>query len=295
MQAPHFHAAEVERSVLGGMLLDEEAIGIALEKLEPVDFYLETHQTLFSAMHDMNGKNMPVDTMTLAEELRKNKQLEKIGGEEFLIDLSSDIVTSANIASHCKIVKEKSVIRQVMRSCAKVQEICLEGEKESEEILDAAESYIYGVSEKQIHQNFFPIKDVLRHTFELIDKYSRGEVRGVSSGYPDLDEMTAGFQSSDLIILAGRPSMGKTALALNFIANAAIAHQKCVAIFSLEMGKEQLVQRLLCKEAKVSLQLMRTGKLPRREYPILLDKAGELNKTRIFIDDSASQTAMMIQ
>ncbi|MFC1585423.1 replicative DNA helicase [Fibrobacterota bacterium] len=290
------HAIEVEREVIGGMLLGSlEAISIALEKLREDDFYSEKHRILFTTIADMDAKDIAVDMITLTDNLKKTRTLEKAGGDDYLMDIATEVVTWANIASYCEIIREKSRLRKLIHSCTTILEECRNSSHDSETILDLAESSIYDIGASQIRQEFYPIKHVLKETFELIEKYSNAEIMGVPSGYSDLDSMTGGFQKSDLIILAGRPSMGKTALSLNMITHAALRYHKSVAFFSLEMGKEQLVQRILCSEGGVSLQRLRTGKLPKREYPKLLDVAGELNKSNIFIDDSANQTSIQIR
>jgi replicative DNA helicase len=288
-------AIDVERRVIGGMLLDMEAIAIVLEKLKEEDFYSERHQVIFRTISEMNSKDLPVDMITLSDALEKSKMMEKAGGENYLLDISTEVVTWANISTHCEIIRDKSLMRKLMKGCNEVLEKCNSNSGDSKEMLDLAESIIYKIGEEQVRQGFYPIRQVLKDTFALIEQYSNKEIMGVPSGYADLDDMTGGFQKADLIILAGRPSMGKTALALNVITNSALLHNKSVAIFSLEMGKEQLVQRILCSEAKLSLQRLRTGKLPKRDYPKLLDAAGELNNAKIYIDDSANQTSVQIR
>ena len=288
-------ALDVERQIIGGMLLDAEALNECQERLRPEDFHLDKHQVLFEVMADMNTKNLPVDLLTLTDSLEKKDLLQKVGGEKYLLELSSEVVTWANIGAHSEIVKDKSTLRQLIRTCTTILENCYNPPENVSEVLDEAESQIFKIGERQVVQSFHPIASVLKQTFALIEKYSKMELMGVPSGFLDLDQLTGGFQKTDLIILAGRPSMGKTAVTLNMMVNAAIRADKKVAFFSLEMGKEQLVQRILCREAKVNLQELRTGKLPKSHYGQLIDAAGALHKTHIYIDDSVNQNPLQIR
>jgi replicative DNA helicase len=278
-------AVEVEKHVIGAMLLDTEAAGLALEHLQPEDFYLEKHQVIFEAMQGLFEKNVPADLITVSESLKKSQKFELAGGDAYLIEISSEVVSSANVDQHCQIVKEKALLRRLIGSATKMLEKAYEGVEEPREIMDAAEGEIYAISETTIKQGFVPIKRILSDTFKLIESYSKGDIIGVPTGFKDFDTMTSGFQKTDLIILAGRPAMGKTALALSMLANAAIDHKKTIAFFSLEMGREQLVQRILCRQAQVNMHLLRTGRLPQRDFPKLSIAVGPISEAKVYIDD----------
>lgn len=281
-------AVEVEKHVIGAMFLDMEAVGQCLELLQPEDFYLEKHQVIFESIQGLFEKNTPVDLITISETLKRAQQFEMAGGDAYLIEISSEVVSAANVEQHCQIVKEKSLLRKLIGSATKMLEKAYDGSQDPREIMDQAEGEIYAISETTIKQGFIPIKRILGDTFKLIESYSKGEIIGVPTGFKDFDIMTSGFQKTDLIILAGRPAMGKTALALSMLANAAIDYKKTVAFFSLEMGREQLVQRILCRQAQVNMHLLRTGRLPQRDFPKLSIAVGPISEAKVFIDDHPS-------
>ena len=281
-------AVEVEKHIVGAMFLDPEAVGSALELLQPDDFYLEKHQVIFESVQGLFEKNVPVDLITVSEALKKSQRFDMAGGDPYLLEISSEVVSSANVAQHCQIVKEKSLLRKLIGSATKMLEKAYDGTQEPREIMDQAEGEIYSISESTIKQGFVPIKRILSDTFKLIESYSKGEIIGVPTGFKDFDSMTSGFQKTDLIILAGRPAMGKTALALSMLANAAIDYKKTVAFFSLEMGREQLVQRILCRQAQVNMHLLRTGRLPQRDFPKLSIAVGPISEAKVYIDDHPS-------
>jgi replicative DNA helicase len=279
-------AVEVEKHVIGAMLLDSDAVGQAAEVITRDDFYLERHQVLFETLTSLFEKNQAVDLLTLAEALRKAGKLESSGGEAYLLEISAEVVSSANVADHARIVKEKALLRRLIGAATRILEKAYDATQDPPNLIDQAEGEIYALAETRVRQGFMPIKAVLAETFRLIESYAKGDVVGVPTGFRDFDAMTAGFQKTDLIILAGRPAMGKTALALSMVGNAAIMHGKSMAFFSLEMGREQLAQRILCREAKVSMHLLRTGKLPQRDYPKLSLAVGPISESRIWIDDN---------
>ncbi len=281
-------AVDVEKHVIGAMLLDSEAVSVGLESLTPDDFYLDKHRAIFQAIATLFEKNIPPDIITLADALRKAQQFEKAGGDAYLMEVSAEVVSSANIAEHCQIVKEKSMLRRLIGSATKILERAYDGTQEPALIMDQAEGDIFAISEASLKEGFLPIKSILNDTFKLIESYSKGEIIGVPSGFKELDALTSGFQKTDLIVLAGRPGMGKTALALSILAHAAIDYRKTVAFFSLEMGREQLVQRVLCRQAQVNMHLLRTGKLSQRDYPKLSLAVGPISDSKIFIDDHPS-------
>jgi len=279
-------AVEVEKHVIGAMLLDLDAVGQALEVIGKVDFYLERHQVLFETLSTLFERNHPVDLITVAEALRKSGRLEAAGGESYLLEISSEVVSSANVSEHAKIVKEKSLLRRLIGAATQILEKAYDGTQEPAELVDKAEGEIFAIGESNVRPGFVPIKLVLAETFRLIESYSKGDLIGVPTGFKDFDNMTSGFQKTDLIILAGRPAMGKTALALSMLANASINHKKSIAFFSLEMGREQLAQRILCRTAQVNMHMLRTGKLPQRDYPKLSLAVGPISEAPIWIDDN---------
>jgi replicative DNA helicase len=289
---------EAEMSVLGGVLLENEALNRALEILIPADFYRESHRKIFKALIRLSEKNDPADLVTLTAELNKHGELEDVGGGTYLATLVDYVPTAANIVYYCKLVKEKSVARKLIEVSTDIATKGYEG-GDMEEILDQAEKSIFEIAENRTRPSYFPVKDILKDTFKTIEKlYDRKElVTGVPTGYHDLDKMTAGLQSSDLVIIAGRPSMGKTAFALNLVEYAtAHADNKVPAVvFSLEMSKEQMVQRMLCSVAKVDAGRLRTGHLGESDWPKLTMAAGQLSEARIFIDDTPAISVLELR
>ncbi len=281
-------AIEVEKHVIGALFLDGEAVSEALEVIKAEDFYLEKHQVIFAEVSGLFEKNSPVDIIAVSEALKKNQKYEIAGGDAYLMEISSEVVSSANIQQHSTIIKEKALLRSLIGSATRILEQAYNDVQEPKEIMDNAEGEIFAISEKTVKQGLVPIGKILRETFQLIETYAKGDLVGVPSGFKDFDLLTTGFQKTDLIILAGRPAMGKTALALSIMANAAINHKKTVAFFSLEMGRTQLVQRLLCRQAQVNMQLLRSGKLPQRDFPKLGLAAGPIDLAPILIDDHPS-------
>lgn len=281
---------EAEMSILGGILLDNEAINRSLEIIRPDEFYRESHRKIFRAMIDLSNNNEPCDLITLSTILKKKGELEDVGGAAYLSTLVDFVPTAANIAFYCKIVKEKAISRYLITAATDIVTQSFSDETNVDELLDSAQKAIFAISENKLRPAFFPVKDILKDTIRNIEKlYEKKEhVTGVPTGFIDLDGMTAGFQKGDLIIVAGRPSMGKTAFALNLGQHAAMhADQKRgVAIFSLEMSKEQLVTRLLCSESKIDASRLRTGHLLENDWPRLMSGAGKLHDALIYIDDS---------
>jgi replicative DNA helicase len=276
-------AVEVEKHVIGAMLLDVDAVGLAVEHLTSEDFYLERHQVLYETLLSLSENNQAVDLLTLAEALRKSGKLESSGGEAYLMEISAEVVSSANLVDHARIVKEKALLRKLIGAATRMLERAYDATQDPPVLIDQAEGEIYAIAETRVKQGFQPIKSVLAETFRLIESYAKGDVIGVPTGFRDLDSQTSGFQKTDLII---RPAMGKTALALSMLANSAIIHGKSMAFFSLEMGREQLAQRILCREAKVNMHLLRTGKLAQRDYPKLSLAVGPISESKIWIDDN---------
>ncbi|MGM0501455.1 MAG: replicative DNA helicase [Bacillota bacterium] len=285
---------EAEKSTLGSMLLDREAIPTAVEHLQENDFYWNKHAIIYNAICKLFDKGDPVDLVTLTEKLREEDQLEEIGGASYITTLVNSVPTAANIKHYAKIVEEKSILRGLIRTANQISKLGYKDEGEVDDLLDQAESLIFEVSEKRSVKEFSGIKDVLMDTFDDLEELhkNKDDVTGVPTGFRDLDKMTSGFQESDLVIIAARPSMGKTALALNIAQYSAIEEDVSVAIFSLEMSKSQLVQRMLCSEAQVNSHRLRTGQLRDTDWRRLSQAAGRLGEADIFIDDTPGITVM---
>ena len=285
---------EAEVSVLGGILLENEALNRVLEVIREGDFYRESHRTIFSAFLELYERSEPADLITLSEVLKKREEFEAVGGIEYLNSLVNSVATAANITYYAKIIKEKSILRKLIN---RATEIISQGYADSgdvDEFLDRAERSIFEISEDRVRPSFFPIKDIIKSSFKTIEKLyeKRQLITGVPTGFTRLDELTSGLQPSDLIIVAGRPSMGKTAFALNIAQHAAIQGGTPSAIFSLEMAKEQLALRMLCSEAKVDAHRLRGGFLGEADWPKLTRAAGNLSEAPIFIDDTPGLTAL---
>jgi replicative DNA helicase len=287
---------EAESSVLGGILLENDAINIVLELLRPEDFYRESHRKAFRAMIELTDRSEPVDLITLSEYLKSRGELDAVGGSAYLASLADFVPTAANIAYYARIVREKSILRSLIRTATEIATRGYEEQGNVEEFLDTAERVIFEISEKKIKASFVAVGDMIKDTLKTVEKlYERKEmVTGVPTGYEDLDKLTAGLQPSDLIIVAGRPSMGKTAFSLNIAANAAFAGVG-VAVFSLEMAKEQLVLRMLCSEARVNNSKVRSGYLAERDFPKLANAAGRLHEALIYIDDTPAISVLELR
>ncbi|HZD03341.1 MAG TPA: replicative DNA helicase [Longimicrobiales bacterium] len=288
-------SAEAEISVLGGMLIDRDAVVRAVEVVNDSMFFREAHRRLFRAMARLFERGDVIDVVTVAEELKKTGDLEPSGGLEYLAELVDAVPTAANIGYHARIVREKALLRRLIDASSQIiRDVYEQGERDVDEIMDQAESRIFQVAQSHAREGFVWIKEILWPTFEHIERLqeSAGGITGVSTGFPDLDRMTTGLQKGDLVIVAARPSMGKTSWVMNVAQNAAIEHDVPVAIFSLEMSKEQLVQRLLCSEGRVDAQKLRRGKLTAEEYQRLAAAAGHLNTAPLWIDDSPGTTVL---
>jgi replicative DNA helicase len=281
---------EAEQSLLGGIMVDSSGLPSALEILKGDEFYKESHRIIFTAIQDLFERNEPVDILTVANLLEERKLLESVGGASYIAALTDAMPTSSNVAAYAKIVNEKAVMRRLIQSANEIISFAYGGGKSSEEVLDGAEAAIFRVAERRIRSSYFPLKEVIKKNIETIERYQeyKEAVTGVPSGYKDLDKLTAGFQKSDLIIIAARPSMGKTALGLCIARNAAMDNGVPVGFFSLEMSKEQLAMRLLCSEARVDSHKIRSGFLSRQECGKLLQAAGLFMDVPIYIDDTPS-------
>ncbi len=290
-------APDVERAVLGAMLLDNQAIGRAVEVLDESCFYDSSHRKIFQAICALFERNEAADQITVAEELKKRGELEETGGVLYLAQLTAEVVTSANIEYHAKIVLEKALLRKLIAISTQTVTECYENTGDVFEIVDRAEQRIFSLSEKRLKKGFVPLRPVLHETFEAIEKSHEKPttVTGIPTGFVRLDELTAGLQPSDLIIVAGRPSMGKSAFGLCLARNAAVEEGIPVGIFSLELANHQLAQRFLCAEARVDSHLMRTHRLPDQAWANLSLAVGRLAEAPIFIDDTPGLTVLELR
>lgn len=288
---------EAEQAVLGAMLIKKEAIAEASQILKPEDFYREAHRLVFENMLSLFNRNEAVDLITVTEELRKNGQLEKAGGIAFVTSLANAVPTAANIEYHARIVKEKSHLRSLINAATEIAALAYEDTDDVVELMDRSEKLILEAAAQQNSNAFVPIKEILLSTFARIEKLyeSKGGLTGLSSGFKDLDKLTSGLQASDLILVAARPSMGKTAFTLNIATHVAVREKKPVAFFSLEMSKEQLVQRMLCAEGGIDSQRLRIGQLEDEDWTRLISAADRLNSAPIFIDDTPGITIMELR
>jgi len=286
---------EAEQSVLGAILLDNEALHEAVELLTPDDFYRDTHRKIYQGMTELYTRNEPVDLITLNNYLKGRNELEEIGGVQYLSSLASSVPTSANVKYHSRIVREKALVRNLLHSVTDIAKNVYDNDLDTDELIDYAEKKIFDLSDKKIKTSFFTMKELISDTFVTIERlYDKKEsITGVPSGFKDIDELTTGFQKGDLIIIGGRPGMGKTAFCLNISQHVGIAMKEPVAIFSLEMAKEQLVMRMLCSEAKVDSNKVRKGFINKRDdWNKLTNAAGKLAESLIFIDDSSGLSVL---
>jgi replicative DNA helicase len=279
---------EAEQSLLGGIMVDSSGLPSALEVLRGDEFYKDSHRLIFRAIQDLFEQNEPVDLLTVTDLLSERKELESVGGASYVASLTEVMGSSANVGAYAKIISEKAVLRRLIQSANEILSLSYGGGKSAEDVLDSAEAAIFSLAERRIRNSYFPLKEIIKKNIETIERFQeyREAVSGVASHYKDLDKITAGFQKSDLIILAARPSMGKTALSLNIARNAALESGVPIGFFSLEMSKEQLAMRLLCAEARVDSHKIRTGFLSQQECAKLLNAAGAFMDVPIYIDDT---------
>lgn len=291
------HSLEAEQSVLGSMLLDSESVSAASGALKGEDFYSEAHKEIYEAMLDIYERGEPVDLVTLVDELRQRGTLEGVGGVTYISDLSMAVPSTANVKYYIRIVEEKSVLRRLIVASNEIIRESYEAQEELDIILDGAEKRIFEISQRQIKDYFESIKDILIDTYARIEELSKnkGNITGVPTGFSEFDQKTSGLHPSDLILVAARPSMGKTSFVLNIAQHVALYEKLPVAVFSLEMAKEQLVQRMLSAEANVELQKIRTGDLTDDDWLKLVKAAGPLSQAPIYIDDTAGISAMEIR
>jgi replicative DNA helicase len=292
---------EAEQSVLGCILLDGESMVNVADAITGEDFYFRANRLVFEAMIALFEKREPIDILSISNQLGEDEHLKAIGGRAYLVSLSNTVPNSSNIAHYAGIIRKKAVLRRLINAANNIEKLGYDESDDVEQTLDMAEQELFNVSQKFLKKNFTPITDVLTEAFERIDELhqNKGQIRGVPTGYVDLDNTLAGFQKSDLIILAARPSMGKTSLALDFARNVAVGSKIAVGVFSLEMSKEQLVDRLLCAQAGVDLWKMRTGQLSNtgdtNDFERIGEAMGVLSEAPIFIDDSPGANIMEIR
>nr|WP_019537193.1 replicative DNA helicase [Paenibacillus ginsengihumi] len=288
---------EAEQAVLGAILLDGDALVTAMERINSDDFYRTAHQLIFEAMIEIAEENEPVDLITLTARLQDKQQLEDVGGLSYLSELANAVPTAANIDYYAQIVEEKSMLRRLIRAATQIVSNGYSGGEEVGQLLSDAEQRIQEISQRRSGSGFVAIRDVLMDVFEKVEFLytNKGSSTGIKSGFHDLDKMTSGFQRSDLIIVAARPSVGKTAFSLNIAQNVGVREKETVAIFSLEMGAAQLVQRMICAEANVDAGRLRTGFLEPDDWEKLTMAIGSLSEANIYIDDSPSVTVADIR
>lgn len=282
------HNIEAEQAVIGAVFLEPEALSAAAESLMPEDFFRASHQRIFDAMLNLTDRGEPIDLVTVTTSLSNDKKLDEVGGVQYLSDLAGSVPTAANIEYYSKIVEEKSLLRRLIRTATDIVTSGFATEEDVEDVLNEAEKNILEVSSRKNSGAFKAIKDVLIDVYDNIEQlhHHDADVTGIPTGYRDLDQITSGFQRNDLIIVAARPSVGKTAFALNIAQNVAINTDENVAIFSLEMGADQLVSRMLCAEGNIDAQRLRTGRLEPDDWSKLTMAMGSLSNAGIYIDDS---------
>ncbi|MCL4208537.1 replicative DNA helicase [Patescibacteria group bacterium] len=287
---PHDLSAEV--SVLGSILIDSDAIIQVAEIIKSDDFYEPSHQMIYAAMMELFEKRQPIDAVTLSNQLKKAKQLDTVGGSSTIAKLTNEVTTSSNVTHYANLVAEAAMRRNIISTAAELGELAFDESQEARDILDTTEQKIFQISQTQDRDAFVPIKDTLAESFERIDEMQRNpnSMRGIPTGLADLDGILAGFGKSNLLILAARPGMGKTALSLNIAQHIAVNEKKKVAIFSLEMSKEELVDRLLVSQADIDAWRLKTGRLDQQDFMKLSDAMGVLADTHIFIDDKPGMT-----
>jgi len=292
---------EAEKCLLGALMIDKNAIIKVADFLLPKDFYKKNHQQIYEAILDLFKKNEPIDLLAVANRLNEKKILKDVGGNSYLAELVNSVPTASHVLNYAKIVQRKRILRDLIEVSQEINQLAYNEEKDVDLLLDEAEQKIFSIAQKSLTQNFFHIKDGLEEAFERLDKLSKheGGIRGISTGFPDLDNILAGFQKSDLIILAARPSIGKSSLALNFALNVAVKEKLPVGIFSLEMSKDQIIDRLIASLANIDLWKIRTGRLSDREdendFEKIQHALGVLSEAPIFIDDAASSNVLQMR
>lgn len=285
---------EAEQAVLGSMMISNEIIFDIIEILKSSDFYRKSHSIIFDTMLDLTNENMPVDNITLVQALDKNGKLESVGGIAFVTALSNTVPTSANAIYYAKIVKELSIRRLLINTATNIAALGYDGDDDTEELLDKSEKMIFSVAQNRHTSLFVPIDEIVMSTFNQIERLyeTKGKITGLSTGFKDLDKLTAGLQPSDLILVAARPSMGKTAFTLNIAAHVALNEKQPVVFFSLEMSKEQLMSRMICSEGVIDSSRLKVGDLSDDDWDKLIAACDKFTKAPLYIDDTPGITAM---
>ena len=288
---------EAEQAVLGSMLIEEEAIVHAVELLDEAVFYKNAHRHIFSSLLALYKANVPVDLVTVTDALKQRNLLDDVGGASYLATLTTIVPTAANAEYYCRIVKQKAILRELIRATTHIAGECYEEAQEPDLLLDKAEALIFDIASKKLKRDAVAMKDIIKSSIEMIDAlYQRkGAITGLPTGFAELDQQLAGLQVADLIVIAGRPAMGKSSLALCVAEHVAMSQKMGVAIFSLEMSKENLVQRMLCSHARINAHHVRSGMLSTSDWPTLTKAAGKLSEAPIFIDDSPSMSILELR
>ncbi|MBF0103880.1 MAG: replicative DNA helicase [Deltaproteobacteria bacterium] len=288
---------EAEQAILASILIDNHALNACLEHITSNDFYKEAHKVIFLAMMELSEKNEPTDLVTLNAHLEKMGLINKVGGSTYLSHIVDTIPTAANVSSYAKLVREKSILRQLIDAGTDIVRDCYSTEHDVNETLDLAESKVFSISEKRTQKGFASLKDLVKSGYKKLEELyeNKSDITGLATGFRELDKLTAGLQRSDLIIVAGRPSMGKTAFALNVVENACHKSNAKIAVFSMEMSQESLVMRMLTSQARIDSMRVRTGDLAESDWPRLLSAADKLAHMKVYIDDQPAQTTMDIR
>jgi len=288
------HSPEAEKSVLGALLLDKDAIIAIAEFLRPDNFYDDKHREIYIAALELYEERVPIDVLTISDKLKKRKILKNIGGVSYLVELANQVPTAAHVEHYGRIVKDAATKRSLMKAASTLVELSMDEGLAADELLDKAEAEVFSITQKHIKRAFTPVRDALAESFDRLDelhKQAEG-LRGVATGFKDLDDTLAGLQKSNLIILAARPGIGKTTLALNIAQNVAVNFKRPVGFFSLEMSREELVDRLLVAQADIDAWRLKTGKLSEDDFTKLSNAMGELAEAPLFIDDTPAQTIL---
>lgn len=286
------HSVESEQSILGSILLDKDAIITVTETIKPGDFYKEAHKIIYECMLSLNNKGEPIDLITLTEELKNQGYLNNVGGISYITSLSTIVPTTSNVKYYADIVKDKSVLRKLIKASNDIISLGYDGTTKIQDVLDKAEKKIFDISQEKTSDDFKPINLVLMDTYDMIENLytNKSDVTGITTGFKDLNKKINGLQRTDLVLIAARPAMGKTAFSLNLVQNAALKGDASVAVFSLEMSKEQLVQRMLSSQSNVELKKIKTGTLNNNDWPRIIDAMAVLSEAKIHIDDTPGIT-----
>lgn len=288
---------EAEQCLLGCLMLDKDAITKVVDFIKPEDFYKGGHQDIFQAMYDIYSRSDPIDILSVSARLKERNKLEEIGGSAYLTSLINTVPTATHVSNYAKIVRQKKILRDLISASEEIGLSAFDETEEVDVLLDKAEKTVFGIGQRSLTQQFVPIKEILSDTFERLDELSKyaGKLRGVSTGFTDLDKILGGLQKSDLVILAARPSMGKTSLALDIARNVAVLENQPVGLFSLEMSKDQLADRLLASMANINLWNLRNGRLTQDDYSRIQHAMGSLSDSPLYIDDAGSVNILQIR